>query len=170
MAEETEEVLSVLREKVVTIVVDDAANMEVAVEQLQIRELGCFVLTLNLGAQKIYTIPTISKWSARIRDAIVWIQRSSIEENVFEVKQRLLGKIETQCHCFNIIQTLVLNRFSLIFMGHYVSGLSNHWVVLDVRTRWNSLSLMVERFVEQYPAIQAAFLDARAKWLLKRDR
>ncbi|XP_056282746.1 E3 SUMO-protein ligase ZBED1-like isoform X2 [Pseudoliparis swirei] len=29
---------------------------------------------------------------------------------------------------------------------------------------------MVERFVEQYPAIQAAFLDPRAKKLMKRDR
>lgn len=52
----------------------------------------------------------------------------------------------------------------------YVSGLPSHSVILDVRTRWNSLFLMVERFIEQYPAIQAAFLDPRAKRLMKRDR
>ncbi|KAI7802832.1 putative zinc finger BED domain-containing protein 1-like, partial [Triplophysa rosa] len=113
---------------------DNAANMEVAARQLQIRKLGCFAHTLNLAAH----IPAISKWSARIRDAIVWIKRSSIVKSIFEEKQHLLG-------------------------------LPSHSVVLDVKTRWNSLFLMVERFVEQYPAIQAAFLDARTKRLMKRD-
>lgn len=42
-----------------------------------------------------------------------------------------------------------------------VSGVSQHTLILDVRTRWNSLYLMIERFMEQYPAIQAALLDPR---------
>uniref|UniRef100_A0A8C4DY82 C2H2-type domain-containing protein n=1 Tax=Dicentrarchus labrax TaxID=13489 RepID=A0A8C4DY82_DICLA len=38
-------------------------------------------------------------------------------------------------------------------------NLPQHSLVLDVRTRWNSLYLMVERFVEQYAAIRAAVTD-----------
>lgn len=41
---------------------------------------------------------------------------------------------------------------------------------MDVRTRWNSLFLMIERFLEQYPAIQAASMDPRLKRTMDRDR
>lgn len=72
--------------------VDNAANMDMAVRQLQIIKLGCFAHTLDLGAQKVYTISTLSKWTGRIRDAVVWIKRSSIMTTVFKEKQRVLGK------------------------------------------------------------------------------
>ncbi|XP_019899777.1 uncharacterized protein LOC105007079 isoform X1 [Esox lucius] len=49
-------------------------------------------------------------------------------------------------------------------------NLPEHNVILDVRTRWNSLYLMVERFVEQFPAIQAACLDQRLRRPKERDR
>uniref|UniRef100_A0A1A7Z5Q1 BED-type domain-containing protein n=1 Tax=Iconisemion striatum TaxID=60296 RepID=A0A1A7Z5Q1_9TELE len=49
-------------------------------------------------------------------------------------------------------------------------GLDEHSLILDVRTRWNSLFLMVERFIEQYPAIQAASRDPRIKKAMDRDR
>ncbi|XP_041947892.1 E3 SUMO-protein ligase ZBED1-like [Alosa sapidissima] len=49
-------------------------------------------------------------------------------------------------------------------------NLPEHNVILDVRTRWNSLYLMVERFVEQFPAIQAACLDQRLRRPMERDR
>ncbi len=64
MAKEIEEVIQEfgLREKVITVTVDNAANMEVAIRQLQIRKLGCFAHTLNLAAQKVYNIPAVSKW------------------------------------------------------------------------------------------------------------
>ncbi|KAK7157123.1 hypothetical protein R3I94_007019 [Phoxinus phoxinus] len=42
-------------------------------------------------------------------------------------------------------------------------GLPEHAVILDIKNRWNSLFLMVERFLEQFPAIQAAAMDARLK-------
>ncbi|XP_073804139.1 uncharacterized protein [Danio rerio] len=42
-------------------------------------------------------------------------------------------------------------------------------MILDVRTRWNSLFLMVERFLEQYPAIQAASLDQRLRKTMEKD-
>lgn len=96
VAEEIGEVLAEfgVRDKVVAITVDNAANMDVAVRQLQIIKLGCFAHALNLGAQKVYTIQNIFKWTARIRDAIVWIKRSSIVKTVFQEKQRILGKIK----------------------------------------------------------------------------
>ena len=43
-------------------------------------------------------------------------------------------------------------------------------MILDVKTRWNSLFLMVERFLEQYPALQAAVLDPRIRKPMERDR
>ncbi|KAJ4944585.1 hypothetical protein JOQ06_013128 [Pogonophryne albipinna] len=48
--------------------------------------------------------------------------------------------------------------------------LPQHSLILDVRTRWNSLHLMLERFLEQYPAIQAASLDQRLRKPMERDR
>ncbi|XDV12385.1 hypothetical protein PO909_001079, partial [Leuciscus waleckii] len=45
-----------------------------------------------------------------------------------------------------------------------------HAVILDVRTRWNTLFLMVERFQEQFPAIQAASMDPRLKKSMEKDR
>ncbi|XP_063067164.1 zinc finger BED domain-containing protein 4-like [Engraulis encrasicolus] len=49
-------------------------------------------------------------------------------------------------------------------------GLPEHGVILDVKNRWNSLFLMVERFVEQFPALQAASMDPRLKRSMERDR
>ncbi|KAJ8349379.1 hypothetical protein SKAU_G00245090 [Synaphobranchus kaupii] len=43
-------------------------------------------------------------------------------------------------------------------------------MVLDVKTRWNSLFLMVERFLEQYPALQAAALDPRLRKPMEKDK
>ncbi|CAL9685086.1 unnamed protein product [Knipowitschia caucasica] len=51
-----------------------------------------------------------------------------------------------------------------------VLKLPQHSMILDVRTRWNSLYLMIERFLEQYPAIQAASLDQRLRKNMERDR
>ncbi|KAJ8400795.1 hypothetical protein AAFF_G00391490 [Aldrovandia affinis] len=49
-------------------------------------------------------------------------------------------------------------------------NLPEHALVLDVRTRWNTLYVMFERFVEQYPAIQAASMDIRLRRSMERDR
>ncbi|KAM8762179.1 zinc finger BED domain-containing protein 4-like isoform 2-T2 [Acanthopagrus schlegelii] len=50
------------------------------------------------------------------------------------------------------------------------SGLPEHAVILDVKNRWNSLFLMVERFLEQFPALQAASMDPRLKRSMEKDR
>ncbi len=49
-------------------------------------------------------------------------------------------------------------------------GFPEYAVILDVRTRWNSLFLMVERFLEQFPAIQAISMDPRLKKSMEKDR
>ncbi|XP_061762177.1 zinc finger BED domain-containing protein 4-like isoform X2 [Nerophis ophidion] len=51
-----------------------------------------------------------------------------------------------------------------------VQELPRHSLILDVRTRWNSLYLMMERFTEQYPAIQATTFDQRLRKNMERDR
>jgi len=48
--------------------------------------------------------------------------------------------------------------------------LPEHNIILDVRTFWNSLYLMVEQFVEQSLAIKAACFDQRLRRLMERDR
>ncbi|KAK0155324.1 Zinc finger BED domain-containing protein 1 [Merluccius polli] len=102
-------------------------------------KVGCFAHTLNLAAQKVYGIQTVTRWCAKIRAVVVWLKRSTMSKTVLREKQRLLN-------------------------------LPEHNVILDVRTRWNSLNLMVERFVEQFPAIQAACLDQRLRRPMERDR
>lgn len=81
-----------IKEKVVAITVDNAANMDVAVKKMSIRKIGCFAHTLNIAAQKLYTIPVISKWAGRIRAMVVWLKRCSLAKPVLKEKQRLLGK------------------------------------------------------------------------------
>ncbi|CAM4425074.1 unnamed protein product [Leuciscus chuanchicus] len=125
--------------KVVAITVDNAANMDVAVKKMNIIKIGCFAHTLNIAAQKLYNVPSVSRWAGRIRAMVVWLKRSSLAKPVLKEKQKLLG-------------------------------LPEHAVILDVKNRWNSLFLMVERFLEQFPAIQAAAMDARLKRTMEKDR
>ncbi|ROL43002.1 hypothetical protein DPX16_5555 [Anabarilius grahami] len=49
-----------------------------------------------------------------------------------------------------------------------VLNLPQHSLLLDVKTRWNSLYLMLELFLERYPAIQAASLDQLLRKPLER--
>ncbi len=76
----------------VTVEVDNAGNMDVAIKKLQILKIGCFAHSLNLAAQKIYKIASIDKWAARIRAVVVWFKRSSLSKTVLTEKQQLLGK------------------------------------------------------------------------------
>ncbi|XP_053176913.1 uncharacterized protein LOC128360498 [Scomber japonicus] len=49
-------------------------------------------------------------------------------------------------------------------------NLPQHSLIVDIRTHWRSLYLMVERFVEQYTAIQAATADPRLKPSFEKKR
>ena len=48
---------------------------------------------------------------------------------------------------------------------HLSAELPQHMLLLDVRTRWRKtlLCLMIERFCEQFPAIQASAIDQRLR-------
>nr|XP_054594715.1 zinc finger BED domain-containing protein 4-like [Nothobranchius furzeri]XP_054594718.1 zinc finger BED domain-containing protein 4-like [Nothobranchius furzeri] len=128
-----------LGQKVIAATVDNASNMDVALKNLNFLKVGCFAHTLNLAAQKVYDIPAVSSWCAKIRSVVVWLKRSSLSKTVLREKQRLLN-------------------------------LPEHNVILDVKTRWNSLFLMVERFIEQFDAIQAAVLDQRLRKPMEKDK
>ncbi|XP_073782458.1 uncharacterized protein isoform X1 [Danio rerio] len=106
---------------------------------MSIKKIGCFAHTLNIAAQKLSTITSVSQWAGRIRAMVVWLKRSTLAKPILKEKQHLLG-------------------------------LPEHAVILDVKTRWNSLFLMVERFLEQFPAFQATSMDHRLKKLMDKDR
>lgn len=42
-------------------------------------------------------------------------------------------------------------------------GITSHELILDCKTRWNSLYEMLNRFIEQYPALVASTFDPRLK-------
>ncbi|XP_036066734.1 zinc finger BED domain-containing protein 1 [Oryzias melastigma] len=48
--------------------------------------------------------------------------------------------------------------------------LPKHMLLLDVKTRWNSLYLMMERFCEQFSAIQATAIDPRIRKSMEKER
>jgi hypothetical protein len=48
--------------------------------------------------------------------------------------------------------------------------LPNHNVVLDVKTRWNSMYLMVERFAEIYPGLSSACRDPKLKTRAEKEK
>ncbi|ROL45244.1 Zinc finger BED domain-containing protein 1 [Anabarilius grahami] len=141
VAEEISDVLSEfgISDKIVAVTVDNAANMDVAIKRLRFVKLCCFAHTLNLAAQSLYSLNSVSQWVAKVRTIVVWMKRCSMAKVVLGEKQQLLQ-------------------------------LPRHSLILDVRTRWNSLYLMLERFTEQYPAIQAASLDQRLRKNMDRDR
>ncbi|KAF7203537.1 zinc finger BED domain-containing protein 1-like, partial [Nothobranchius furzeri] len=127
-----------LGQKVIAATVDNASKMDAALKNLNFEE-GWFAHTLNLAAQKVYDIPAVSSWCAKIRSVVVWLKRSSLSKTVLREKQRLLN-------------------------------LPEHNVILDIKTLCNSLFLMVERFTEQFDAIQAAVLDQRLRKPMEKDK
>lgn len=125
--------------KVVVMPMDNASNMDIAAKRLNILKLGFLAHTLNLAAQKFYSIATVTRWATKLRVIIVWMNRSTMAKTVPKEKQLLLK-------------------------------LPQHTMPLYVKTRWSSLFLMVDRFLEQYPALQAAVLDPRLRKPMGRDK
>ena len=115
--------------KVVVMTVDNASNMDVAAKRLNILKFGCFAHTLNLAAQKVYSIATVTRWAAKLRVVIVWMKRSTMSNTVLKRSSSSSNFLSTP----------------------------------------SSLFLMVERFLEQYPALQAAVLDTRLRKPMERQ-
>lgn len=78
--------------KIIAATVDNACNMDVALKKLDFLKVGCFAHTLNLAAQKVYDIPAVSSWCAKIRSVVVWLKHSSLSKTVLREKQRILSK------------------------------------------------------------------------------
>lgn len=78
--------------KTVAATEDNTSNMDVALKNLKLLKVGCFTHTLNLSAQKVYSISTITKWCARLRSIVLWLKRSSMDKTLLREKQQLLSK------------------------------------------------------------------------------
>ncbi len=109
--------------------------MDVALKNLKLLKVGCFAHTLNLATQKVYSISAITMWCARLRSMVVCVCCS--RSSNFSVSSIVIIYVRKLC----LFQT-----------SSSVDCYLKHNVILDVRTRWNSLFLMVERFLEQYPS------------------
>lgn len=107
-----------IKNKVVAVTVDNAANMDVAIRKMNVQKIGCFAHTLNLSAQKIYTIPGVMKWASRIRAIIVWLKRSTLAKPVLKEKQQLLGDY-----------VIMLLRLSVVNINKYI-----HFIILSYRS------------------------------------
>lgn len=73
-------------------IVDNAANMDVAIKRLRFVKLCCFAHTLNLAAQSLYSLNSVSQWVAKVRTIVVWMKRCSMAKVVLGEKQQLLHK------------------------------------------------------------------------------
>lgn len=69
VAEEINEVLEefIIGDKIAAATVDNASNMGVALRHLKFLKVGCFAHTLNLAAQKVYTISAVTNWGGKQR-------------------------------------------------------------------------------------------------------
>lgn len=94
VAEEISDVLSEfgISDKIVAVTVDNAANMDVAIKRLRFVKLCCFAHTLNLAAQSLYSLNSVSQWVAKVRTIVVWMKRCSMAKVVLGEKQQLLRK------------------------------------------------------------------------------
>ena len=92
MAEEIRHIMAEfnIQGKVVAVTVS-AANMGAAARSLKVVKIGCFVHSLNLAAQKVYTELTVSKWAVRIRAVVVLLRKAILAKPVVKVKQCLLS-------------------------------------------------------------------------------
>ena len=72
-------------------------------------------------------------------------------------------------YCFNTTIFYCNSKYVCV-LSVFTLDLPEHNVILEVKTRWNSLFLMVERFMEQFDAIQAAALDQRLRKPMEKDR
>lgn len=116
--------------KVSAITTDNAANMKIAAKTAEIPVyLGCFAHTLNLASGKVIDLRVVSNMLAKMRSVVGYIHRSTTAASLFTKKKQSM--LQLPCHK----------------------------LIIDVRTRWISSFLMVERFMEQQVAVIATLSD-----------
>ena len=89
LAMELEEVMDTwqIRNKVIAIVTDNAANIVAAVRKLGIKHVPCFAHTINLVVQKaIDDSENLEKIRGKIRDTVAYFHRSVKAANALENK------------------------------------------------------------------------------------
>ncbi len=105
--------------KFVAATVDNASNMDVALKNLKLLNVGCFAHTLNLAAQKVYSINDITKWCARLRSIVVWLRRSSIAKigrsSNFSVSSVVIIYIRKLCLCQTSSSVDCNSKFAFVF-------------------------------------------------------
>lgn len=57
-----------------------------------------------------------------------------------------------------------------VMLVFHLSVLQQQLLLVGVPSRWDSLYLMVEQFVEQFPAIQATFTDPQLREAIEEKR
>jgi hypothetical protein len=115
--------------KLLPIVTDNAANMDVAIQEAKFTpHIKCFAHTINLATQRGLQVHQMSRLLGRIRHIVSFFHRSATATNLLKSKQELLQ-------------------------------LPKHKLIQDVKTRWNSSYDMIDRFLEQQPAIVATLLS-----------
>lgn len=112
---------------------DNARNMDVAVREAGLApHIKCFAHTLNLATQAGLSVPRVTRLLGRVRRVVAFFHRSPTATSVLASKQKAL-----------------LNKCG-----------NEHKPIMDVATRWNSSLDMIERHLEQQPAVAAALLSA----------
>ncbi|KAK7882934.1 hypothetical protein WMY93_029108 [Mugilogobius chulae] len=115
-----------IKEKVQCMVTDNAANMKLSVQLLNIRHVSCFAHTLNLIVKKA-------------------IDQTPAMNDIREKSRKVVGLFRSSCKAkekLNEVQVL-MNRPTMK-------------LIQEVETRWNSTYDMLERLYEQREPVGAA--------------
>lgn len=114
---------------------DNASNEVKAFEILKWPRLSCIGHNLNLAVTAALKCDEVDKIITRCRKVVAYFHRSPLAMQYLKDKQRLLLSPEKQ----------------------------NRSLLQDVATRWNSTYDMLDRLVEQTPAVHAVLLDPAIK-------
>lgn len=112
-------------------VTDNAANERKAFELLEWCRFGCYGHRINLIGKNALALRELSKVIAKGRKLVTCHQSSSVTDLLMS-KQRIL----------------------------LAEDLRGHKLIMDFPTRWNSTYSMLERLLEQTPAIMAVISDS----------
>lgn len=157
--------------KVVSVTVDLGANIGLGVKLAFGEEklIYCFAHTLNLVAQK--SIGLYSKTYSAEDDPV------EEEEEMLLLDREERGEVQPDPGCEDaqpLVDLLKRMKRTIRFMKKSEVGTRRltqlqmdegekesqcHSLMLDVRTRWNSIFLMVERYVELSPFVARALLE-----------
>lgn len=111
-------------DKIVAVVTDNGANMVAAISLIEglgkTKHIPCFAHTLNLVAEAVITNHVMAPIVSKVREVVKWVKGSVIISDQIRNIQKDTG-----------VQEGNLKKF-----------------VLDVKTRWNSVFYMLERYLE----------------------